>query len=105
RIFGRGLVPTVDNFGKLGEVPSHPELLDWLAHDFRSQGWSVKRLLRLIVMSATYRQSSTVRTELVSIDPENVLLARQQRRRIESEVIRDIALAASGLFDSRIGGS
>lgn len=104
RIFGRGIVRTVDDFGKQGETPSHPELLDWLAMEFRSRDWSLKHVLRLIVTSATYRQSSTVRTELVAIDPDNVLLARQQRRRIESEVIRDAALAASGLLDARIGG-
>ena len=104
RIFGRGIVRTIDDFGKQGETPSHPELLDWLATEFRAHDWSLKHVLRLIVTSSTYCQASTVRTELVAIDPDNTLLARQQRRRIEAEVIRDVALAASGLLDTRIGG-
>ncbi|MCA9123975.1 MAG: PSD1 domain-containing protein [Planctomycetaceae bacterium] len=104
RIFGRGIVNSVDDFGTQGETPSHPELLDWLASEFRRQGWSLKQLHRLIVNSSTYRQSSAFRSELVEIDPENILLARQQRRRVEAETIRDLALAASGLLDSRLGG-
>lgn len=103
RIFGNGIVRTMDDFGKQGELPSHPELLDWLANDFRSH-WSLKRIVRVIVTSAVYRQSSTVRTELQAIDPDNTFLARQMRRRAEAEVIRDAALAASGLLDPRVGG-
>jgi hypothetical protein len=104
RLFGRGLVPTADDFGTQGERPSHPELLDWLASELRDGGWSEKRLVRLIVTSNVYRQSSAVRTDLQDLDPENVLLARQNRLRVEAEVIRDLALAASGMWDSRIGG-
>lgn len=104
RIFGRGIVNTVDDFGTQGEAPSHPELLDWLATEFQRQSWSLKQLHRLIVNSATYRQSAAFRPELVETDPENLLLARQQRRRVEAETIRDLALATSGLLDSRIGG-
>ena len=104
QIFGRGIVTTVDDFGTQGEPPTHPELLDWLASEFQRQDWSVKQLQRLIVTSATYRQSATFRTDLAEVDPHNALLARQQRRRVEAETIRDIALAASGLLDARIGG-
>jgi hypothetical protein len=103
-LFGRGLVATVDNFGSGGEVPSHPELLDWLATEFMNQGWSRKALIRLIVTSATYRQSSAIREDLVSRDPLNVWLARQSRFRLEAENVRDVALAASGLLERRIGG-
>ncbi|MEO8495945.1 MAG: DUF1553 domain-containing protein, partial [Planctomycetota bacterium] len=104
QIFGRGIVGTVDDFGTQGDAPTHPELLDWLANEFQQQGWSLKQLHRLIVSSATYRQSATFRSDLVEADPYNTLLARQQRQRVEAETIRDIALAASGLLDSRIGG-
>ncbi|MBI2478488.1 MAG: PSD1 domain-containing protein, partial [Planctomycetia bacterium] len=104
QIFGRGIVTTVDDFGTQGEKPSHPELLDWLASEFQRQDWSLKQLHRLIVNSATYRQSAEFRPELAERDPYNALLARQQRRRVEAETIRDIALSASGLLDSRIGG-
>lgn len=104
QIFGRGLVATSDDFGKQGEPPSHPELLDWLASELAESGWSQKQLLRQIVCSAVYRQSSAARADLVEVDPENVLLARQSRRRVESEVIRDLALASGGLLVPRIGG-
>ncbi|MDA1051045.1 MAG: PSD1 and planctomycete cytochrome C domain-containing protein [Planctomycetota bacterium] len=104
QIFGRGIVTTVDDFGTQGEMPTHPELLDWLASEFQRQGWSVKQLQRLILTSATYRQSATFRSDLAEADPYNALVARQQRQRVEAETIRDIALAASGLLDSRIGG-
>lgn len=103
-MFGRGLVKTSEDFGTQGDKPSHPELLDWLASDFRDSGWSVKHALRTIVTSATYRQSSRVRPELKEKDPENVLLARQSRVRLEAESIRDSALAASGLLNPDIGG-
>jgi hypothetical protein len=104
RLFGRGIVPTLDDFGKQGEKPSHPELLDWLACEFASGGWSQKALIRRIVESAAYQQSSAPRRELVQRDPENVLVARQIRRRVEAEVIRDLALAASGLLAELVGG-
>jgi hypothetical protein len=102
--FGRGLVKTSEDFGTQGEKPSHPELLDWLATEFIRQGWSLKTLHRQIVTSATYRQSSRVTPELKERDPENVLLARTARLRVEAEVIRDIALTASGLIGHEIGG-
>lgn len=104
RIFGRGIVETVDDFGTQGGAPSHPALLDWLAREFRTQDFSIKRMQRLIVTSRTYRQSAAYRPDLTEIDPQNVLLARQERRRVEAELIRDLALAASGLLDSRLGG-
>lgn len=102
--FGRGLVTTLEDFGTQGARPSHPELLDWLAAEFVAQGWSLKQLHKLIVCSATYRQSSVQPPDVVQRDPLNVLLARQSRLRVEAEVIRDLALAASGLLDRRIGG-
>jgi Protein of unknown function (DUF1553) len=108
-IFGRGIVETSEDFGAQGSPPTHPELLDWLAVDFmqpeRGGGaWSMKRLIRLIVTSATYRQASAVKPELLERDPYNRLLARGPRFRIEAEVIRDGALAASGLLSRKIGG-
>jgi hypothetical protein len=103
-LFGQPLVPTVDNFGQKGEPPSHPELLDWLATEFLARSWSRKEMIRLIVTSATYRQSSRSRPELVELDPNNALLARQNRFRVEGEVIRDLALAVSGLLSDRVGG-
>jgi hypothetical protein len=103
-LFGRGLVPTVDDFGTRGEQPSHPELLDWLATEFARLGWSRKELIRMIVTSATYRQSSQARPELLQGDPLNILLARQNRLRLEAEVIRDCHLAVSGLLNPEIGG-
>ncbi|HUG93023.1 MAG TPA: PSD1 and planctomycete cytochrome C domain-containing protein [Planctomycetaceae bacterium] len=128
RLFGRGLVRTMNDFGVRGERPSHPELLDWLAADWvEGQGsrdkrqassgsgpgpltldprpsWSRKRLIRLIVTSAAYRQSSHHRPELADIDPQNTLLHRQNRFRVEAETIRDVCLAASGLLSQKIGG-
>ncbi|MFO0870681.1 MAG: DUF1553 domain-containing protein [Pirellulales bacterium] len=103
-LFGRGLVGTADNFGVRGERPTHPELLDWLAVRFREDGWSVKRLLRTIVLSETYRQSSHVRPEVLARDPLNRLLARQVRLRLSGELVRDTALASSGLLNRKIGG-
>lgn len=102
--FGRGLVRTSEDFGTQGEKPSHPELLDWLASEFVSRGWSQKQMFKLIVTSATYKQSSDVRPELSDRDPDNSLLARQSRLRLSAEVIRDEALSAAGLLDERIGG-
>jgi mono/diheme cytochrome c family protein len=104
KFFGRGLVATLDDFGTQGEKPSHPELLDWLAGEFVRSGWDVKRLHRLIVTSATYRQSSATRPDLRDRDPTNIWLARQSRLRLEAEGVRDASLAASGLLAPRIGG-
>ena len=102
--FGEGLVATLSDFGSQGEMPSHPELLDWLAVRFVESGWDVKRLLRLIVTSATYRQSSVATPALLQRDPENRLLARGPRFRLPAEMIRDQALAVSGLLVEKIGG-
>jgi hypothetical protein len=104
RYFGKGLVETENDFGTQGSMPSHPELLDWLAAEFIEQGWSLKKLHRLIVTSATYRQASQARPELDDADPRNRLLARQNRLRLEAEIVRDSALVASGLFTDTIGG-
>ncbi|MGH7135577.1 MAG: DUF1553 domain-containing protein, partial [Pirellulales bacterium] len=103
-LFGTGLVKTSEDFGSQGERPSHPELLDWLAVEFRESGWDVKHILRSMVMSATYRQASAATPELIAKDPENRLLARMSRLRLPAETIRDQALATSGLLDGRIGG-
>lgn len=102
--FGQGLFTTPEDIGTRCEIPSHPELLDWLAIEFMDQGWSLKKLHRLIVTSATYRQSSRVSPELLDKDPYNVLLARGPRFRVEAEIIQDIALSASGLLNPKIGG-
>ncbi|HZV08084.1 MAG TPA: PSD1 and planctomycete cytochrome C domain-containing protein [Gemmataceae bacterium] len=104
RYFGLGLVETENDFGTQGLPPSHPELLDWLATEFRDRGWSMKHMHRLIVTSATYRQSSRHRPELATIDARNRLLARQNRLRLDAEVVRDMALTASGLLNRAIGG-
>jgi hypothetical protein len=103
QLFGTGLVKTVDDFGVQGEWPSHPDLLDWLAVEFQ-QTWDTKRLIRLIVTSASYRQSSKATPEIVQRDPENRLLARGPRFRLSAEMVRDQALAASGLLVERLGG-
>jgi uncharacterized protein DUF1553/uncharacterized protein DUF1549 len=102
--FGIGLVETENDFGRRGTPPSHPELLDWLASQFVKQGWSLKALHRLIVQSATYRQSSKARADLETIDPRNRLLARQARLRLDAEIVRDAALTVSGHLDRRVGG-
>nr|MCS5584667.1 DUF1553 domain-containing protein [Pseudomonadales bacterium] len=104
RYFGKGIVETSDDFGKQGTGPSHPELLDWLAHEFRSQGWSLKHLHRLILNSSVYRQESARRQDIEPQDPENVWLARQYRGRVEAEIVRDLALDASGLLSRKLGG-
>jgi hypothetical protein len=104
KLFGIGLVSTPDDFGTTGEPPSHPELLDWLASEFMRQGWSRKQLIKLIVTSATYKQSSTHRDDIVVIDPLNRLLSRQNRLRLDAEILRDSALAVSGLLKPTIGG-
>ncbi len=102
--FGRGIVNTIDDFGIMGEKPSHPQLLDWLATELPRQHWSMKAMHKLIVTSATYRQGSHVTPELQQKDPQNVLLTRGPRLRVEAEVVRDIALTASGLLSEKIGG-
>lgn len=102
--FGTGLVSTSEDFGVQSDAPSHPELLDWLACEFMDEGWSVKRLHRLIVTSATYRQSSKIAPELLERDPGNRLLVRGSRARVEGEIVRDVALAASGLLNATLGG-
>ena len=103
-LFGVGIVSTSDNFGVQGEKPSHPELLDWLAWEFMQNGWSMKQLIKKIVLSSTYRQSSDARKELEDLDPENRLVARQSRLRLSAEQIRDSALRVSGLLYPKIGG-
>jgi hypothetical protein len=102
--FGTGLVSTSEDLGSQCETPSHPELLDWLAVEFMDRGWSLKALHKLIVTSSTYRQSSRVTPELCAHDPYNRLLARGTRFRMEAEVVRDVALAASGLLNPKLGG-
>jgi hypothetical protein len=103
-VFGRGIVSTPENFGVQGAAPTHPELLDWLARDFVNSGWDTKALLKKMVLSATYRQDSVLRPDLREEDPENLLLARGPSQRLSAEMIRDTALAASGLLNSRRGG-
>ena len=104
QFFGAGLVKTANDFGTQGEWPSHPELLDWLATEFVNRGWDVKGMVRLIVTSSAYRQASKVGRHLLDADPENRLLARGPRLRLDAEAIRDNALAISGLLDRRLGG-
>ncbi|WP_013627707.1 DUF1553 domain-containing protein [Rubinisphaera brasiliensis] len=104
-LFGEGLVRTPEDFGSQGEPPTHPELLDWLAHDFLTHGWDVQRLLKQIVLSDTYQQSSQVTPELLAYDPENRKLSRFPRRRLPAEMIRDTALAVSGLLVEEVGGA
>ena len=103
-LFGRGIVFTSEDFGTQGQKPSHPLLLDWLASEFRDQGWSMKQILRTMLLSATYRQDSAPRPDLAGRDPNNVLLARQSRIRLTAELIRDSALSVSGLLHPTIGG-
>lgn len=103
-LFGRGIVETENDFGIQGSPPSHPALLDWLATEFMESGWDTKHLIRTIVLSATYRQSSYARPDLDLIDPRNLLLAHQSRVRLDAEIIRDTALSAAGLLNPAIGG-
>ncbi len=103
-VFGAGLVRTPEDFGSQGQSPTHPDLLDWLARDFADRGWDVKRLLKQMVMSSTYRQSSHVSEETVGTDPENRLWSRASSYRLPAEMLRDAALATSGLLVERIGG-
>ncbi len=108
RLFGEGLVRTVGDFGVRGEPPTHPSLLDWLADEFMRQGWSRKKMLKTIMMSKTYRQSSVIPSGLpprvMEIDPKNALLWRQNRLRVDGEIVRDLHLAASGLLSAKVGG-
>ncbi len=119
RLFGEGLVHTVADFGVRGDPPTHPELLDWLADEFMKQGWSRKKILKTIMMSATYRQSSEfvvrpsgrpaglkpeLQAAVMEIDPKNYLLWRQNRLRVEGEIVRDLYLGASGLLSAKVGG-
>jgi hypothetical protein len=103
-LYGTGIVKTAEDFGAQGEPPSHPELLDWLAIEFRDSGWDVKKLFRLMVMSSAYRQSAVASEEKLAKDPDNRLLARGPRFRMDAEMVRDCALAASGLLRPEVGG-
>ena len=102
--FGKGLVKSSGDFGMQGDLPSHPELLDWLSVDFMDHGWDVKRLVKQIVMSATYRQSAVISDERLKNDPDNTLLTRGPRYRLPAEFVRDLVLASSGLLTRTIGG-
>lgn len=104
RLFGIGIVETEEDFGVQGAVPTHPELLDWLAVDYREKGWSLKQLLKTIVISKTYQQSARVTAERLAVDPRNRLLSRGSRFRLSAEMLRDQALAVSGLLTRKVGG-
>ncbi|MDU8886021.1 PSD1 and planctomycete cytochrome C domain-containing protein [Yeosuana sp. MJ-SS3] len=104
QVFGVGIVSTSSDFGNQGALPTHPELLDWLAVTYREEGWDTKKMLKLMVMSSTYQQSSKVTPELLEIDPENKFLARSSREKLTAEMIRDNALKVSGLLVDKIGG-
>jgi hypothetical protein len=103
-LFGRGIVKTAEDFGRQGDLPSHPELLDWLAVDFMDHDWNIKRLVKEMVMSATYRQSAVITKEKLNADPDNVYLSHGPRNRLPAEFIRDMVLASSGLLTRAIGG-
>src|SRR6185295_17645302 len=102
--FGRGIVKTPGDFGMQGELPSHPALLDWLAVDFMEHDWDIKRLVKQMVTSATYRQSAVITKEKLAADPDNIFLARGPRYRIAAELIRDLVLSSSGLLNTSVGG-
>ena len=104
QFFGTGLVKTSGDFGMQGNLPSHPELLDWLAVDFMENGWDVKRLVKQIVMSSTFQQSSKINKNHLQIDPQNVFLARSSRVRLPGEIVKDLILSSSGLLNEEIGG-
>ncbi len=104
KLFGRGIVATTDNFGRLGSTPSHPELLDYLANQFMQEGWSIKNLIRRMVLSAAYQLSSESSEQAMKVDPDNTSLQHMSIRRLESEVIRDSLLAVSGRFDPTVQG-
>ncbi|ASU32393.1 Planctomycete cytochrome C [Mucilaginibacter xinganensis] len=103
-LFGKGIVKSSGDFGMQGDLPSHPELLDWLAVDFMNHGWDMKRLVKQMVMSATYRQSAVLTKDKMKIDPDNTLLSRGPRYRLPAELVRDLVLASSGLLTKTIGG-
>ncbi len=103
-LFGRGIVKTTGDFGMQGELPSHPGLLDWLAVDFMEHGWDIKRLVKQIVMSATYRQSGKVSEKQLKTDPENVFLSHAPRQRLQAELVKDMLMTSSGLLNPEIGG-
>jgi mono/diheme cytochrome c family protein len=103
-LFGSGLVKTAEDFGIMGAAPSHPELLDWLSVEFRESGWDMKRLFKLMLMSSTYRQAATVSAEKLEKDRDNTLLSRGPRFRMDAEMVRDLALAASGTLSAKLGG-
>jgi hypothetical protein len=103
-MFGKGIVSTSEDFGSQGALPTHPELLDWLAVDFVESGWDIKRMLRKIALSATYRQSARISPDKLRIDPDNRLLARGPNQRLAAEMVRDNALAVSGLLVDSVGG-
>jgi hypothetical protein len=103
-VFGQGMITTPEDFGVMGALPSHPELLDWLALEFRESGWDVKELFKLMLMSATYRQAAIVTLEKLEKDRDNMLLSRGPRFRMDAEMVRDNALAVSGLLSSKMYG-
>jgi len=103
-IFGTGIVDTTEDFGIMGDRPTNPQLLDWLAVEFRESGWNVKHMYKLMVMSATYRQAAKSTPEQLNKDPRNLLLSHGPRFRMDAEMLRDIALQAGGLLVNRIGG-
>lgn len=103
-LFGKGFVKTSGDFGMQGELPSHPELLDWIAVDFMEHGWNIKRLIKQILMSATYRQSASISAQQLKTDPDNIYLSRAPRQRLPAEFVRDMYLASSGLLIKNIGG-
>ena len=103
-VFGRGIVSTAEDFGVMGSLPSHPMLLDWLATEFLDSGWNVKALFKTMLTSATYRQSALVTVEKLELDRDNILLSRGPRFRMDAEMVRDYALAASGLLSSTMYG-
>jgi hypothetical protein len=103
--FGRGIVKSAADFGMQGDLPTHPALLDWLAVDFRENGWNIKRLMKQMVMSATYRQSAVITKEKLKNDPENIYLSRAPRLRLPAELVKDLVLASSGLLNRSIGGT
>ncbi|MCL6296172.1 PSD1 and planctomycete cytochrome C domain-containing protein [Jejuia spongiicola] len=103
-IFGVGIVSTSEDFGNQGALPTHPELLDWLAVTFREEGWDMKKMYKRLVMSSTYKQTSKISPNLLELDPDNILLARYSRSKLTAEMIRDNALAVSGLLVNKIGG-
>jgi hypothetical protein len=104
QLFGKGIVKSSGDFGMQGDLPTHPELLDWLSVDFMNHGWDMKRLVKQMVMSATYRQSAVISKEKLRLDPDNNLLTRGPRYRLPAELVRDLVLASSGLLTPTIGG-